>query len=121
MRVALPVSLAAVGVLSLVTAAPASAAAVVERGQSCAVDRGDIPALPDGVVTVDAHETIVTTPQGGLTYTCTGRLPAGVTVDRTVQGLLPCFASDTVVVAGHYVVTRSGRLHYTCHFPAGSV
>ncbi len=42
-------------------------------------------------------------------------------IDKTVQGRLPCYASGSALVSGHYVVTVSGRLTYTCHFPAGSV
>ncbi len=65
MRVALPLSLATFAVLSLGAAAPASAAAIVDQGASCGVAPGDIPVLPGGAVTVDAHETIIGTPQAG--------------------------------------------------------
>jgi hypothetical protein len=117
---------AATGLLAAASAAPAASAAAVvfhvqqEDGQ-CSVDPGDVPALPNGAMLVSAVVTIVETPGGGVNFTCSGELPPGVSVPHTVQGYLPCFASDTAFVWAHYVVTASGHLQYTCIFPAGSV
>ena len=120
-----PLVAAATAVLVAAWATPASAAAVVIHAQQadgqCGVDPGDVPGLPNGVRVNRGVETIVETPGGGVNYSCSGELPPGVSVPKTTQGYLPCFASDTAFVWGHYVVTASGHLQYTCIFPAGSV
>lgn len=106
-------------------ATPVSAASVVFHVQqadgACGVSPGDIPALPNGAEVTGAAVTIVETPGGGVIFTCSGNLLPGVSVPGTVQGYLPCFASATAFVWGHYVVTASGHLQMTCIFPAGSV
>jgi hypothetical protein len=116
---------AATALLVAAWATPASAAAVVFHIQQpdgeCGVDPGDIPALPNGAQVTRAAVTIVETPGGGVIFTCSGNLLPGVSAPRTVQGYLPCWASETAFVWGHYVVTATGHLQYTCIFPAGSV
>ena len=109
--------------LSLTSLAPASGAAIVEKASGdfvCSIDAGDIPGLP-AIAVEDATVTIVETPNGGLMFHCSGRLPSGLSVPNTRQGYLPCFASATVFVWAHYAITKGDRIEYTCQFPAGSV
>ena len=109
--------------LSFPTSVSASGAAIVEKLSGdlvCGVDAGDIPGLPQ-IVVEDATVTIVQTPEGGLMFHCSGRLPEGISVPVTRQGYLPCVASATARVPAHYAITKGGRIQYTCRFPAGSV
>ena len=123
MRKTVVIGMASLAML-VVPAMPAHAAAIVDHSNnaSCGFDPGDVPAFPAGVRVVNGVETIVQTPGGGVNYTCSGDLPDGVSVSKTIEGYdLPCFASDTAFVWGHYVVTKSGHLEYSCQFPSGSV
>jgi hypothetical protein len=109
--------------LSVIPLASASGAAIVEKSSGdfvCSIDAGDIPGLP-AILVEDATVTIVTKPNGGLMYHCSGRLPSSLSVPETRQGYLPCYASDTAFVWAHYVITKGGRVQYTCNFLAGSV
>jgi hypothetical protein len=109
--------------LSLGSLAPASGAAIVEKAKGdfvCSIDAGDIPGLP-AIAVEDATVTIVETPNGGLMFHCSGRLPSNISVPNTRQGYLPCFASATAFVWAHYAITAGDRIQYTCRFPAGSV
>jgi hypothetical protein len=122
MRKAVLITLVAAA-LTLGSVMPASGAAIVEklRGDfACFIDPGDIPGLP-GIPVQDATVTIVTLPNGGLMFHCSGALPSDITVPATREGYLPCWASETAMVPAHYAITKGGRIQYTCVFPAGSV
>ncbi|PWW24802.1 hypothetical protein JD79_03993 [Geodermatophilus normandii] len=109
-----------VGVV-LATAVPATAqaAAVVIRNRQvvdCYTEAGNLPFLPVPEVGIE-NSTVVLTPRGGLNVTCFGQLPEGISPPaKTYQAWVPCH-SDTDVVQGHIVVTASGRVTMTCHFP----
>jgi hypothetical protein len=71
--------------LMLAAAAPASAAAIVERSRgnvTCVADPGDVPGLPGFGF---ANSTVVIAPGGVLNVTCTGSLPEGLSVPKEVR------------------------------------
>lgn len=112
--------LASAVVLSLTAlAAPASAAGaivIIQRGGSdCGVDAGDIPGLPEFGL---ASSTVVVAPNGGLTVTCTGSLPAGLAIEHTFAGDVTCVGDLGVTTEGHIVATSSGQVTVVCRFPA---
>ena len=112
-----------VAAITMGAVAPAHGAAIIEKQRSefaCYIDAGDIPGLP-GIAVQQATVTVVTLPNGGLVFHCSGALPDDIAVPATREGDLPCFASDTAIVPAHYAITKGGRVEYTCVFPAGSV
>ncbi len=54
---------------------------------------------------------------GGVTLSCHGWLPEGESLSRTFAGSAACFTPEGDMVAAHVVATKSGRVHFTCHFP----
>jgi hypothetical protein len=109
-------SLLAVGI---VLATPASAATTVLKNEDvgCFTDPGDIPGLPGFSL---PQGTLILRENGGVTVSCHGSLPQGLSVTRTFSGTAPCFAPTGEVVQAHVVATKSGRVHFTCHFPTGT-
>src|SRR6478735_8941191 len=104
--------LASAAILSLAfVAAPASAAGavvIIQRGGSdCGVDAGDIHGLPGFGL---ASSTVVVTPNGALTVTCTGSVPEGVTVEHTFAGDVTCFGDFGITTEGRIVASRGGRV-----------
>jgi hypothetical protein len=103
--------------LMLAAAAPASAAAIVERSRgtfTCVADPGDVPGLPGFGF---ANSTVVIAPGGVLNVTCTGSLPEGLSVPETFVGEVVC-RGDTPEedVIGQIIVTKSGQALLHCQF-----
>jgi hypothetical protein len=103
--------------LMLAVAAPASAAAIVERSRgnvTCVADPGDVPGLPGFGF---ANSTVVIAPGGILNVTCTGSLPEGLSVPETFVGDVVC-RGDTPEqdVIGQIIVTKSGQATLRCQF-----
>jgi hypothetical protein len=112
------------GVLSLLAVAtvlgtPASAATTVlkDGDVGCFTDPGDIPGMPGFPL---PEGTLVLRENGGVTLSCHGWLPEGLSLTQTFSGTAPCFAPTGEVVEAHVVATTSGRVHFTCHFPTGT-
>jgi hypothetical protein len=97
------------------SAAPATAGAAVFKDEDvgCFLDPGDIPGMP-GFGLPEA--TLVLRADGGVTLSCHGWLPDQLSLPRTFAGSAPCFGPGGVVTA-HVVATKSGRVHFICHFP----
>ncbi|SNS81925.1 hypothetical protein SAMN04488107_3887 [Geodermatophilus saharensis] len=109
-------------VLAAAVPASAQAAAVVvrERGaDECWSEPGNLPFLPDSVQQVPIENvTVVITPKGGVNATCFGQLPEGIALpEHTFAAWVPCHSDEVTVTQGHIVVTTSGRITMTCHFP----
>jgi hypothetical protein len=122
MRKAVLIALGAAA-LTLGSVAPASGADIVEKKRGefvCSIDPGDVPGLP-GIAVENATVIIVELPNGGLIFHCSGALPSDIAVPTTLEGYLPCFASETAMVPAHYAIRKGGRIQYTCVFPAASV
>ena len=83
----------------------------------CFTDPGDIPGMPGFAL---PKGTLVLRGNGGVTVSCHGWLPDGLTVDGTSAGTAPCRAPTGEVVEAHVVATISGRVHFICRFPAGT-
>jgi hypothetical protein len=117
-RIARRVAVLGAGIaLMLAAAAPASAAAIVERSRgvvTCVADPGDVPGLPGFGF---ANSTVVIAPGGILHVTCTGQLPEGLSVPGTFVGDVVC-RGDTPEedVIGQIVVTKSGQATIHCQF-----
>jgi len=100
--------------LMVAAAAPASAAAIVERSRGnyeCTIDPGDIPGLPGFDL---ANSTVAIAPGGVLNVTCTGSLPEGLSVPETFAGDVLCHGDSPVVTIGHIVATKSGQVISVC-------
>ena len=104
-------------VLMLAAAAPASAAAIVERSRGvvdCVADPGDVPGLPGFGF---ANSTVVIAPGGVLNVTCFGQLPEGLSVPETFVGDVVCRGdAPNEDVIGQIVVTKSGQATLRCQF-----
>ena len=100
--------LAAAAATSVVIAAPASAAAFVERPDDCIFEPGDVPGVD---VSFPAKCTIVTTDSGVTTIVGKGDVPDGYSLGSTFVGPIPCFGGT-----GRIVATVSGKVSATCHF-----
>jgi hypothetical protein len=112
------VCLALLGALGIM--APARGATVVLKDSDvgCFTDPGDIPST-SGFVLPEA--TLVLRGNGGVTLSCHGWLPEGEALDRTFAGSAPCFTPEGDSVTAHVVATKSGRVLFICHFPAGTL
>jgi len=111
-------ALGASTVLMLAAAAPASAAAIIERSRgdfTCGADPGDVPGLPGGFGF--ANSTVVTAPGGVLNVTCFGQLPEGLSLPETFVGDVVCRGdAPNEDVIGQIVVTKSGQATLHCQF-----
>jgi hypothetical protein len=107
-------TVAFLALLLIGSALPAQAASVSkDEDVGCFLDPGDIPGLPG----FDLPEaTLVLRVDGGVTLSCHGSLPDDLSLTRTFAGSAPCFGPGGVVAA-HIVATKSGRVHFICHFP----
>lgn len=99
---------AAAMAVAVLPAAPASAAAFVERPEDCFFEPGDVPGVD---VFFPAACTIVTSDSGRVTIVARGQLPEGYTLTKTFVGTLPCFGQT-----GRVTATVSGQVTATCHF-----
>ena len=110
-------ALGASTVLMLAAAAPASAAAIVERSRGvvdCVADPGNVPGLPGFGF---ANSTVVTAPGGVLNVTCFGQLPEGLSLPETFVGDVVCRGdAPNEDVIGQIVVTKSGQATLRCQF-----
>jgi hypothetical protein len=107
---------AATAAVLITTVAPAHAirATVLKNGEvSCRTVPGEIP----GVGSLELpRATLVFRPNGSVVLTCHGSLPTGTSFEETFVGPAIC----EPVGKGKIVVTKSGRVLATCHFPAGT-
>ena len=108
---------AVLGVLmSAVPAAAQGATVIIERGgSSCFIAPGDLPGLTAEFQL--ASSTVTITPNGMLVVTCTGILPQGYSVPRTLTLDTLC-TGDTATTTGRLIATVSGRVSVMCRFPA---
>ena len=91
------------------------AVVIIQRGTSdCGVDSGDIPGVPGFAMT---NATITIAPSGALNVTCTGHLPAGVSLASTYTATVTCVDSPTRTTPGRIVATVSGEVLVGCHVP----
>jgi hypothetical protein len=106
--------------LALTIMAPARGATLVLKDSDvgCYTDPGDIPGMP-GFTLPEA--TLVLRGNGGITLSCHGWLPEGESLSRTFAGSAPCFGPGGIMVTAHAVATKSGRVHFICHFPTGTL
>jgi hypothetical protein len=112
------VCLALLGALTIMTPARGAALVLKDSDVGCFTDPGHIPGMP-GFVLPEA--TLVLRGNGGVTLSCHGWLPEGETLDHTFAGSAPCFTPEGAAVTAHVVATKSGRVHFICHFPAGTL
>jgi hypothetical protein len=107
------------GMLATASPAHAARAVVFKNGEvGCFTAPGDIPGMPGFAM---PKSTLVIRADGSVTLACHGHLPDGLTLERTFVGRPPCFTPTGVVVFDVLVATKSGRVSFVCHFPAGSV
>ena len=106
--------------LTLTIMAPARGAALVLKDSDvgCYTDPGDIPGMPGFTL---PQATLVLRENGGVTLSCHGWLPEGRSLVHTFSGSAPCFGPGGIMVAAHAVATKSGRVHFICHFPTGTL
>jgi len=96
-------------VVSVLGAAPASAAAFVQHpDENCTFEPGDVPGVD---VFFPAACTIITSDSGQVIIVARGQLPEGFTLTETFVGTVPCFGQTGLIVA-----TVSGEVTATCHF-----
>ena len=88
-------------------AAPASAAASVDRSTDCYFEPGDVPGVD---VLFPARCTFVTSDTGSTTIIGRAQLPEGYSLSQTFVGSLPCFGST-----GRVTATVSGQVTAVCH------
>jgi hypothetical protein len=88
---------------------------LVRGGDECGIDAGDIPGVPEFTL---ASLTVVARPNGSLLASCSGSLPAAITLGATFQGEVLCVDDGPRFATGHIVATSSGRVSVTCLFPA---
>jgi hypothetical protein len=112
------VCLGIVGALTILTPARGATIVLKDSDVGCFTDPGDIPGMP-GFALPEA--TLVLRGNGGITLACHGWLPEGASMDRTFAGPAPCFTPEGDVVTAHAVATKSGRVHFICHFPTGTL
>src|SRR3546814_535887 len=94
--------------VSVVPAAAQGATVVIERGgSSCSIAPGDLPGLTAEFQLTSS--TVAITPDGMLVVTCTGNLPEGYSVPRTLTLDTLC-TGDTATTAGLLIATVSGRV-----------
>lgn len=108
-RSVLSASLATVALVgaAVLPAAPASAAATVDRSSDCYFEPGDVPGVD---VFFPAKCTFVTSDSGRTTIIGRARLPEGYSLTETFVGSLPCFGST-----GRVTATVSGQVTAICH------
>jgi hypothetical protein len=108
--VSVTLALLAAVVVSVLGAAPASAAAFVQHPDesSCTFEPGDVPGVD---VFFPAACTIITSNSGQVIIVARGQLPDGFTLTETFVGTVPCFGQT-----GRIVATVSGEVTATCHF-----
>jgi hypothetical protein len=92
----------------------ASGGALVFKDFGCHTDPGDVPGF--GEIPMP-NQTAILLPDGGVKLICTGTLPDGATLDRTIVREIPCnidppWANTT----GQLVATKSGQVQFKCTF-----